>query len=154
MSWWDRNDQREVDVVTGCFMLVRQKAIDAVGIMDEQFFMYGEETDFCYRFKQSGWKILFIPDAQIVHYGGQSSKSIRGEMLVQLRSSILHFMEKHYSSLEYRMSCLLVALFFLIRLPVWLVLSLLSKTRRSEATYRAKSYVAGTRTALAKLFTF
>jgi GT2 family glycosyltransferase len=49
MTWWDRSDVREVDVVTGCFMLIRRKAIQQVGTMDEQFFMYGEETDWCYR---------------------------------------------------------------------------------------------------------
>ncbi len=59
MTWWNRNDIREVDVVTGCFMLVRQDTIKKVGSMDEQFFMYGEETDWCYRFKQAGWKVMF-----------------------------------------------------------------------------------------------
>ncbi len=61
MTWWDRNDAREVDVVTGCFMLVRREAIEQIGLLDEYFFMYGEETDWCYRFKQAGWKVIFTP---------------------------------------------------------------------------------------------
>ena len=62
MTWWSRDDERLVDVVTGCFMLVRHRAIEDVGIMDERFFMYGEETDWCYRFKQAGWKVMFTPE--------------------------------------------------------------------------------------------
>ena len=73
MTWWDRNDVRQVDVVTGCFMLVRREAIEQVGTMDEQFFMYGEETDWCYRFRKKGWKVMFAPIGQIIHFGGQST---------------------------------------------------------------------------------
>ena len=51
MTWWLRDDSREVEVVTGCFMLVRREAIDDVGMMDDGFFMYAEETDWCYRFQ-------------------------------------------------------------------------------------------------------
>ena len=61
MTWWDRTDTRDVDVVTGCYMLVRQEAIDQVGRMDESFHMYGEETDWCCRFKKAGWRVVFCP---------------------------------------------------------------------------------------------
>jgi len=91
MAWWDRSDVRAVDVVTGCFMLVRRDAIAAVGAMDEDYFMYGEETDWCWRFKRCGWQVLFTPSAEIVHLGGQSSKVVRDRMLIQLRLSILLF---------------------------------------------------------------
>jgi GT2 family glycosyltransferase len=73
MTWWSRNDSRDVDVVTGCFMLVRKEAIDQVGLMDERFFMYAEETDWCYRFKARAWKNRFTPDAEIIHIGGASA---------------------------------------------------------------------------------
>ncbi len=81
MTWWDRNNIREVDVVTGCFMMVRRAAIKQVGMMDEQFFMYGEETDWCYRFKQAGWKILFTPIAEIIHLGEASSRQMKSELV-------------------------------------------------------------------------
>jgi GT2 family glycosyltransferase len=54
LTYWDRDDVRPVDVVSGCFMLVRREAIEQVGRMDEAFFMYAEETDWCYRFRQGG----------------------------------------------------------------------------------------------------
>ena len=101
MTWWDRSDVHEVDVVTGCFMLVRREAVGQVGMMDERFFMYGEETDWCYRFRQAGWKVLFTPTPEIIHLGRASSKQRRPEMILQLRGSILLFFKKHRSRFTY-----------------------------------------------------
>jgi len=143
MTWWDRNDTKEVDVVTGCFMLVRQKAIQQVGLMDEQFFMYGEETDWCYRFKQAGWKVMFTPVGDIIHLGGQSSRQKRNEMILQLRCSILLFIKKHKSFLAYALACLLVALFFFLRVPYWLVRAMFSRNSKSNCLLIARAYLAG-----------
>ncbi len=76
MTWWSRDDAREVDVVTGCFMLDRREAIDAVGVMDPGYFMYAEETDWRYRFRRAGWKCLFTPDSEIIHIGGASAPKL------------------------------------------------------------------------------
>lgn len=143
MTYWDRNDIREVDVVTGCFMLIRQKAIQQVGTMDEQFFMYGEETDWCYRFKQAGWKVMFTPICDIIHLGGQSSRQKRAKMILQLRGSILLFMKKHKSFLTYALACLLVALFFFLRAPYWLVRAMFSRNNKSDDILIARTYLTG-----------
>ncbi len=119
MGWWNRDKVLEVEVVTGCFMLVRHKALEAVGLMDESFYMYAEETDWCFRFSKSGWKNLFYPNAQIIHLGGQSSKKVRQEMILQTRAGILYFIKKHYSYLEYILCCFLFSLHALFRLPFW-----------------------------------
>jgi len=143
MTWWDRNEIREVDVVTGCFMLIRQKAIQQVGTMDEQFFMYGEETDWCYRFKQAGWKIMFTPACEIIHLGGQSSRQQRSKMMLQLRGSILLFIKKHNSFLTYALACLLVALFFFLRVPYWLLRALFSRNSKGDDIVIARAYLTG-----------
>jgi len=143
MTWWNRNDIREVDVVTGCFMLVRQDAIKKVGSMDEQFFMYGEETDWCYRFKQAGWKILFTPCAEIIHLGGQSAKKKAVTMIVQIRKSILQFMKKHHGPLVYRTACLLIISFLAVRLPIWSVIALFQRAQNSEAAIKKRAYCTG-----------
>lgn len=143
MTWWDRNDVRQVDVVTGCFMLVRREAIEQVGLMDERFFMYGEETDWCYRFHQKGWKVMFAPVGQIIHFGGQSTAQRPVAMIVQLRLSILKFMKKHYSRPAYLAARLLVALFFAVRLPIWFVKAFIRPAARGEATIKMKAYAAG-----------
>ncbi len=143
MTWWDRNDIREVDVVTGCFMLVRQDAIKKVGSMDEQFFMYGEETDWCYRFKQAGWKVMFTPVCEIIHLGGQSSRQKRSKMILQLRGSILLFMKKNKSFLTYALACLLVALFFFLRVPYWLIRAVFSRNSKGDDILIARAYLTG-----------
>ncbi|OPX90608.1 MAG: N-acetylglucosaminyl-diphospho-decaprenol L-rhamnosyltransferase [Pelotomaculum sp. PtaB.Bin104] len=130
MSWWDRNDVRQVDVVTGCFMLVRREAIEQVGLMDEDYFMYAEETDWCWRFKRAGWNNLFYPDSQIIHLGGQSSKQVRVAMIVQLRRAILQFIRKNYGALQYYLGSILVLIFYMVRIPYWLFLAVLTKERR------------------------
>lgn len=142
MIWWDRDSVREVDVVTGCFMLARREAIEQVGPMDERFFVYSEETDWCcYRFKQAGWKVLFAPDAEIIHLGGQSSKKAGPEMTLQLRASILQFIRKHCSRFEYILACVLIWCFFALRVPVWYVKSLGSKADRNYNRMRLKTYL-------------
>lgn len=143
MTWWDRSDTREVDVVTGCFMLVRHEALEQVGMMDEQFFMYGEETDWCYRFKQAGWKVMFMPDAEIIHIGGQSSKKVATEMSLQLWGSILLFIKKHRPRWEYILACFLVWLFFVVRIPISFVRFLFSWHDRQYNWGRVKIYVIG-----------
>ena len=145
MTWWDRDDVREVDVVTGCFMLVRREAIEEVGMMDERFFMYAEETDWCYRFKQSGWKVMFTPMSTIIHLGGQSSRKVRAEMLIRLRLSILQFIGKHYGWLKHKTAWLLIVLFFAVRIPVWFFVSLFGEHRKKEAVAKLGAYTNGIR---------
>jgi GT2 family glycosyltransferase len=143
MRWWNRNDVREVDVATGCFMLVRRRAIEQVGPLDERFFMYGEETDWCYRFKKAGWKILFTPVAEIIHLGGASTRQASSEMLLQYTKSVLLFFKKHKSRLSYRLACVLLASCFFLRAPYWLAKGILSKNVRSANIKKAKNYTIG-----------
>jgi len=132
MTWWDRDCVRDVDVVTGCFMLIKAEVIRQVGPMDENFFMFGEETDWCYRFKKAGWRPVFTPVAEIIHLGGGSTRLARPKMILQLRSGILQFMHKHYSQCEYRAGCILVAFFYGLRLPFWLVKAIIGDDRQSS----------------------
>jgi GT2 family glycosyltransferase len=94
---WARDTQRDVDVVTGMFMLVRRKAIEQVGGMDEDYFVYGEEADWCFRFRRHGWRCTFTPIARIVHHdgGGKSTSQARLRMYVQLQKSLLIFHRKN-----------------------------------------------------------
>lgn len=140
MRWWRRNDVREVDVVTGCFMLVRRTAFEQVGLMDEQFFMYAEEADWCFRFRKAGWETLFYPDAQIIHLGGQSSKQVEVKMIIQLRKAILQFIKKNYGKLPYVIGRVLVFLFYLIRVPFWLTVATFP-SKRQRALKMAGTYL-------------
>ena len=143
MTWWDHSDFREVDVLTGCYLLVRRESIGQVGVLDEQFFIYAEETDWCWRFKRAGWKCIFAPVGQIIHLGGQSSRMRAGPMLLQLRGSLLLFFRKNKSYVEYLIACFLTALFFGVRLPWWWVQSLFKPAQESKKKwyYYAKGFI-------------
>jgi GT2 family glycosyltransferase len=73
LTFWSFDDTRPVDVVNGCFWVLRRSAMNDVGLLDERFFMYGEDVDWCKRFAQKGWKVVFVADAEALHYGGASS---------------------------------------------------------------------------------
>jgi GT2 family glycosyltransferase len=143
MTWWSRDCVREVEVVTGCFMLVRRKAIEQVGVMDERFFVYGEETDWCYRFRKAGWKVLFTPHAEIIHLCGASTRQVKSEMILQLHKSKLLLFRKHRNFLVYAATCLLVATFFIVRIPYWLSRAICTRSDRAKHLQTARTYIVG-----------
>jgi GT2 family glycosyltransferase len=124
MTWWSRDDSREVDVVTGCYMLVRRQAIEDVGVMDESFFMYAEETDWCYRFKKKGWKSRFTPDAEIVHIGGGSAPKFSARRARITNASFLRYMAKHWSKPRAFAGRCMIILFYAARLSILIPKSL------------------------------
>ena len=83
----------EVELVMGACLLVRRQAAEAVGLLDESFFMFNEETDWCYRFRRAGWKVLFFPGAEVVHVGGTSHG---GRLFQENVRSQLRFLAKHH----------------------------------------------------------
>jgi len=73
---WDRKSVREVDWVQGSAMLTRKELVDKIGLMDESFFMYFEDADWCRRFRKGGYKIVYLPSAQMAHYYHRASKKL------------------------------------------------------------------------------
>ncbi len=72
-TWKDLTKTHEIDSCCGAFMMVRRKAMEEVGVWDEDFFFYGEDLDWCYRFQEKGWKVMFYPHVKIIHHKGASS---------------------------------------------------------------------------------
>jgi GT2 family glycosyltransferase len=89
---FEHGEEREVEVVMGACMLVRREAVEQVGPLDEAFFLFSEETDWCYRFEEAGWKVLFFPGAECVHVGGASHG---GRMFRENVRGHLRFLAKH-----------------------------------------------------------
>jgi GT2 family glycosyltransferase len=115
MTYWDFNDVREVDSVRGAFMLVRAAAVKEVGLMDESYFMYSEEVDWCYQFKKKGWKIYYYPYAETVHIWGGSVEQVRLKMLIQLYRSQIDFFRKNYGRLSAFLLKLIIGVNCLVR---------------------------------------
>lgn len=135
MSWCDMTQACPVEVVSGCCMLVRREAYRRVGGMDEAYFMYFEETDWCYRMRDAGWKIVYTPSAEITHWGGTCTEKVKSDMMAQHTASLLLFFRKHRGRLAHILACLLQTIFFLLRMPFWLCRAVFS-TRRRYALYR------------------
>jgi GT2 family glycosyltransferase len=96
MKRWDVNTPRTMEVIKGACLLVRRAALENVGLLlDEQYFMYTEEVDLCYRLLQAGWVLAWIPHAIVTHYGGASSKQAYTAMYVQLYRSKFQFFRKY-----------------------------------------------------------
>jgi O-antigen biosynthesis protein len=88
----------EVDAVSGSFMLVRRELIDKGVLMPEDYFMYGEDIDFCYQIKKQGYKIEYVPIADVIHYRGQSSKKDKIKLRKYFFDSMKIFVKKNYTS--------------------------------------------------------
>jgi GT2 family glycosyltransferase len=97
MTHWDCDRGGEVDSVSGCCLMVRKEVIEKVGILDENFIMYGDDLDWCYRIKQAGWKVCYVPGVQIVHLGGQSSRRLPRKCIVLFYRAMAVFYRKHYA---------------------------------------------------------
>jgi GT2 family glycosyltransferase len=95
MTNWNYDETREVDILGGCFWMIRRPAIEQVGLLDTRFFMYGEDMDFCRRFHSAGWKVIFHPGAQITHYGGGSSANAPARFWVEMQRANLQYWIKH-----------------------------------------------------------
>ena len=111
MPEWKRDTVKSVDVISGMFMLVRSRAITQVGLMDEDYFLLCEETDWCWRFEKADWKRVFYPYAKVIHLdgGGKSREKANLKMMVQFRKSMLIYFRKHKSLPEYLIARLLLA---------------------------------------------
>jgi N-acetylglucosaminyl-diphospho-decaprenol L-rhamnosyltransferase len=89
---FEHDEEREVEVVMGACMLLRRDAIDKVGPADEDFFLFSEETDWCFRFREAGWRVVFFPGAECVHVRGASHG---GRLLRENLRGHLRFLAKH-----------------------------------------------------------
>ena len=87
----------EIDCLTGAFMFIRRSALDEVGLLDETFFMYGEDIDFCYRIKQAGWKIVYYGKSSITHLKGASSKKQKNKLIYEFYRAMYVYYKKHHA---------------------------------------------------------
>jgi len=121
LGWWDRNSEREVDVVSGMYMLVRREALEQVGLLDEAYFVYAEEADLCFRMWKAGWPCVFVPVAQIIHRdgGSKSTRQVSGKMFVQMHKSLLIFHRKNWGYGAYLQLKWVYILSMVVRLPLY-----------------------------------
>ena len=100
MGWLPWDSPQQIEVISGACFLLRRKALDEVGLLDEDFFMYGEDVDLSYRLLKGGWENWYVP-ADIVHYKGESTQKTSFKYVHVFYNAMLIFMRKHYSHLSW-----------------------------------------------------
>jgi GT2 family glycosyltransferase len=128
-------------------MLVRHDAIEQVGVMDDSYFMYGEEADWCYRFWKAGWKCLFTPRARIMHLegGGKSTQRtarVSANMYVQLQKSILRFHHKNRGLIPWALAKAVYAVLMPTRSAVFALMAMLGRGGRWRLSFIQASAAA------------
>lgn len=98
LGYLDENKIHEVDVLSGAFMLIRKKVLDETGLLDETFFMYGEDVDLSYRIAKAGYKNYYFPETRIIHYKGESTRKGSLNYVRMFYHAMLIFERKHFSS--------------------------------------------------------
>ncbi|MHB1131358.1 MAG: glycosyltransferase family 2 protein [Chloroflexota bacterium] len=132
-------EQRRVDWVSGAFIALRRRALADVGLLDEDYFMYTEEVDWCYRARRRGWSICYLPEAQAIHWSGASARRVPERKRAQLYQSKWLFMRKHRDAGRALAYWLLVRGISGMKLVAWRLSRILSAN--PEARERARQNV-------------
>lgn len=97
LGYLDKNKTHEIEILPGAFMFIRKSALDIVGLLDENFFMYGEDIDLSYRFIKAGFKNYYFPETQIIHYKGESTKKGSINYVILFYKAMAIFARKHFT---------------------------------------------------------
>ena len=116
---WARDSERDVEVVSGCYLMVRASVIEEIGYLDEAFFCYGEETDWCRRCQNAGWQLKFAPVGEITHFGSGSTRSLNHVRDLMLSEGTVRLHQKHGGRFAASAMWLLLFVFNGIRSVFW-----------------------------------
>lgn len=132
MQYWDHDSTRDVDCISGCFLMIKKEVVDKIGYIDENYFMYYEDSDFCRRVKNAGLKVKYYPNSRIIHLRGLSGDKTNFSTLKQCFASACYYISKYQgkpASRVFWISCLLI---FRIEQFVFLVLRINKKCAQKE----------------------
>lgn len=156
-SWLyrDTSHVREVEWLNGSFMLVRSRAIDTVGLLDERFYTYASEPDWCFRMKKAGWKIMFVPSVSITHFGGEhsinSNRTVKKhENVVRYHVNRFYFFRKHYGRSSFILLRCLIFLGSISRVIYYGTVYLGSSESRKLSRSRLRAFAAALRLSVSR----
>ena len=108
LTFLDKDKTHEIDVLSGAFMLMRKSVLDVVGLLDEDYFMYGEDIDLSYRIQLGGYKNYYFPETRIIHYKGESTKKSSVNYVFVFYKAMIIFAKKHFSQRHARLFSFLI----------------------------------------------
>jgi GT2 family glycosyltransferase len=136
MTDFSHREIADVDILNGWFWFIRRKALDQVGLLDERFFMYGEDMDWCYRFRKAGWRLVFNPAVSALHYGGGSSRAAPLRFYIEMHRANLQYWIKHHGGASGSVYCAIIFLHHAIRLAANSIARCLCVGNREESAAR------------------
>ena len=131
MTYWKHDTTRRVDIINGCFWAIRRESLKQVGLLDERFFIYGEDIDYCRRFNQAGWEVVFFPLAKAIHYQGASSSNAPVKFYMEKEKANFQLWQKYHNSLSQFFYLIILLLHHGIRITINLSLFWSVKKRES-----------------------
>ncbi|MBE0696352.1 MAG: glycosyltransferase family 2 protein [Anaerolineaceae bacterium] len=130
MTYLDDHAVNEVEAVSGSCMVIRRELVEKIGYLDELFFAYQEDTDFCFRAREAGWKIYYVPDAQIYHFGGEGGSGVEVyRSIYQWHRSYFLYFRKHMARDYFFLFNWLIYLLIAVKLALTIVFTLLRKKK-------------------------
>jgi GT2 family glycosyltransferase len=140
---WRQDEPRRVDILTGCFWLAPRPAVQQVGLLDEGFFMYGEDMDWCKRFGKAGWDVAFVPAAEAIHYGGASSANAPVRFYIERYRADLRYWRKHHSRIAAGCFRGLCFIHLLLRAAGYSAVLVCRRFRNEECRLKVRRSLAG-----------
>ncbi|HEY4705913.1 MAG TPA: glycosyltransferase family 2 protein [Thermodesulfobacteriota bacterium] len=142
LNYFPHDRTRRVEAVSGCFMLARREAIDAVGPLDERFFFYAEDKDWCKRFHDARWDVYYHPDAKAIHYGGSSSSLAPVAFYVEMQKANIKYWRKHRGAPARTLYVMIVLLHQSMRLAASGARYALRPKHREHSAHKARRSAA------------
>lgn len=136
MKGFPYDHTEDVEVLTGWFWVVRRSALEKVGGLDEQFFMYGEDIEWSHRFHNGGWRVVYYADAEALHYGGASSKNAPARFYVEMRRANLQYHRKYHGPLSQAAYFVSVLLHECARVVAYCLIFVVRHSQRTEASFK------------------
>jgi GT2 family glycosyltransferase len=118
--------------------MIRREALEQVGLLDERFFIYGEDLDLCHRFRSAGWRLVFSPEATAIHYGGASSSAAPVRFYLEMQRANLQYWRKHHGIVASAANYVLLCVHHVFRLLGYSIIFLLPLSNCAEIKHKMR----------------
>lgn len=142
MPYFRRDRIAEVDVLNGWFLMTRREALNEVGLLDEMLFMYGDDLDWSKRFRDAGWRVVYFPEAESLHYGGGTTARAPVRFSVEMQRANFRYWQKNYGRASQFAYLAVVCIHQAVRLLGYSLLFLAAKSKRTAAAFKVKRSLA------------
>jgi GT2 family glycosyltransferase len=131
----------DIDVLNGWFWMARRDALNQAGLLDQRFFMYAEDVDWCKQFHLAGWRVVFYPEAKALHYGGASAANAPSRFNVEMQRANLQYWKKYHGRVSLLFYLLIGFLSYAIRAAGWGIVYLTRRSSRYRAEIEVQQYL-------------